>query len=286
MRLLVILLLFCQVSTAQTVDPLTGQKTAVVEATTGLVRNGIYEWGGGLNYSIRTDLADQVKPRAYLHALDFAYGFDYTPWDMSFGAGVSAAYESIGERRSEILLDENRKELFVNDIGLYGEKRFAGPWSSKFEVGLANEFPTSPEAQREDYASVTSFNLGWSVPAIPKRLYLTLTSEVYYIWNNYEFSPATHELNKQGGWKIEARARLIIWKGLFFNGVLGTQMARYLDDSGDSTYRNSLGVGYAWKKIAASLSTSNGTYLDREDAGVWFVDEYRRTVAFSVRYSF
>jgi hypothetical protein len=31
---------------------------------------------------------------------------------------------------------------------------------------------------------------------------------------------------------------------------------------------------------------SNGTYLDREDTGVWFVDEYRRMLSFGMRLSF
>jgi hypothetical protein len=132
-----------------------------------------------------------------------------------------------------------------------------------------------------------TFGLGsWSVPVLAKRLSLGLKSELYYIWNQYEFSPATHLLNKRGGGRLEGNVRLVLWKGLFVGGMVGAQYAQYLDDTGDEAYRNSVGIGYAWDRASAYLSTSNGTYLDREDAGVWFVDEYRRTVALSVKYAF
>jgi len=244
------------------------------------------KWGGEVGYFLRTDLADQIRPRLYGHALGMGYGFTHTPSKISLSAGLEAAFESAGERSSEVLLDDDRQELFIQDFSISLIRTYSAAWDSKFAVGLANEFPTSPEAQRENYNSVTALQAGWSIPVIPKRLSLVMKSEVFYIWNSYEYSPATGDLNRQGGARLEFAGRVTLWEGWFVSAMAGSQLARFLDGTSDMSHRNAVGTGYAWEKFNVSLTMSNGTYLDREDASLWFVDDYRRMLSFGMRYSF
>lgn len=244
------------------------------------------KWAGQVSYAIRTDLADQVKPRLYQHDFSLSYGFEHNPSKVSVSAIVSAGYESAGESRSEVLVDENDTEFFMNDFALAVQKSWEAMMKSNVSLSLGNEFPTSPESKREGYGSVTSLALDWSVPLVPKKISVSFGGEVYYIWNSYEYSPATGDLNKQGGAKASVGVKFSIYKGWYVRAGAGSQQSRYLDGTSDVTYRNSIGTGYNFGKLGISLSTSNGTYLDREDAYIWFVDDYRRTASLGVTYSF
>lgn len=243
-------------------------------------------WAGQVGYSIRTDLADQIEPRLYQHSLSLSYGFQHAPTKLSLTGILGAGYESAGEQNSEVLLNENDTELFVNDFSLAGQKAMEGPWKTNMSLTLSNSFPTSPEAKREGYGSVTTLDFMWSVPVVPKKLSLSAASSVHYIWNRYEYSPATGDLNKQGGWRGILSARWTIWEGWSVGGSIGSQLSRYLDGTNDVTYRNSISTGYSWKRFSVTLATSNGTYLDKEDAYIWFVDEYRRTLSLGASLTF
>lgn len=244
-------------------------------------------WGGQLTYGVRTDLADEVTPRVYTHSLGLSYGFQHLPSKISIIGVVAAVYESTGDRGGEILVDEDRAELFVNDFSLAAQVEWdLGFWKSNLMTTLANEFPTSPDAQREGYGSVTSFEAMWTVPLVGKRLSASAISEIYYVWNSFEYSPATLELNKQGGGRLAGSLRWKIYRGLYVSGSVGSQTSRYLDGTTDVTYRNSVTLGYGWDAFSVFVSTSNGSYLDREEGNIWFIDDYRRTLAMGMGLSF
>lgn len=246
----------------------------------------LLKWNGSLDYAIRTDLADRIRPRLYQHSLTLTYGLERVPWAWSLAGRIQAGYESAGEERSEVLVNQNNKELFINNFELITQKVVSGPADSSWRFSLGNEFPTSPHAQRENYASVTSLEVVASLPIFIKRFNFRVGSEFYYIWNRYEFSPATGDLNKQGGWRGDLQLRWDIWRQWYISGQAGAQVSRYLDGTNDLTYRNSISTGYNWSHYAVWLSTSNGTYLDRSDAFIWFVDEYRRMLALGLIYKF
>lgn len=248
--------------------------------------NDSLTWAGQVGYSLRTDLADQIEPRLYQHSLSLSYGFQQTPSKFSLTGILGAGYESAGEQNSEVLLNENDTELFVNDFSLAGQKAFGGPWKSNMSLTLSNSFPTTAEAKREGYGSVTTLDYMWSIPLVPEKFSVSAATSLHYIWNRYEYSPTTGDLNKQGGWRGILGARWTIWRGWSIGGSVGSQLSRYLDGTSDVSYRNSISTSYAWKRFSISLSTSNGTYLDKEDAYIWFVDEYRRTLSLGATLSF
>ncbi len=246
----------------------------------------VYRYGGELNYRIRTDLADQVEPRLYTHTLGFSYGVHYVPYALTLAAVLTAQYQSAGERRSEVIVDDNDTELFVNDVALSMQKAFTLAASTKADVTLTNEFPTSSEAKREEYRSVTTIegNIGYGL--FPKRLSVGLNFGAYYIWNSYQYSPTTFEANKRNGSYGNLGLSLVIWEGLYVAGKAGAQISTYTDGTSDMTYKNSVAAGYRWTAVAFSIGLSNGSYLDQGDASLWFVDEYRRILSASLSYSF
>jgi len=244
------------------------------------------EWGGEVMYVGRTDLADQVSPRSYNHLIRGEYGFRHNPSMISLLASVSLNYETVGERRSEVLLDSDRAELFVSNVQLEAGKSWSLTENGMLQLNLANEFPTSPEARRDQYASVTSGEVLAAYSVWPKVLTLLGRGEIYYIWNGSRYSLSTGETNKTYGTRGTLIVKGSIWQGAFVEGQLGTQFSQYTDGSGEVTYRNSVGGGYEWGWGSVALLMSNGTYLDQTDANVWFVDEYRRILSLRVRLMF
>lgn len=256
----------------------TGMPTRVVTET--------YVFGGEANYRIRTDLADEVKPRLYTHTVGLSYGFRYIPGGLTLAAVLTAQYQSAGERRSEVIIDSNDAELFVNDVALSINKGYELSKEAKLSLTLTNEFPTSAEARREQYRSVTTLDGGISYALLPRRLSLGLSGGAYYIWNSYEYSPTTLESNKRNGSYGNISGKLTIWEGLYFSASAGSLISTYTDGTSDLSYRNSVTLGYAWSAVTLSVSMSNGSYLDRGDASLWFVDEYRRILSLGLSHAF
>jgi hypothetical protein len=244
------------------------------------------EWGGAIAYVGRTDLADQARPRLYVHTLDFSYGFSHRPTQISAALAVGVAYESVGDRNSEILVNSNNAELFVNDVDLSVDKTFNLNRSWKFSLYLDNEFPTSPDARREGYNSITSPGLGIATAVFDRRLVMDFKSIFTYIWNSYTYSPASEDLNKRSGWRNTLGLKFRVWRGLFIGATAGQQISTYMDNSSDGTYRNSVSMGYAWDQFIVSLGYSNGTYLNQEDATIWFLDQYRQTASLHMIFQF
>lgn len=245
-----------------------------------------YKWSGSVGYGLRTDLADQVKPRLYNHVFEFDLGFEHEPSHWSAGVSLTGSYESLGDRGSEVTVDSSDTELFLNDISVSIGKSWAQWAPTKMSLYLTNEFPTSADAQREEYRSITSLLASVSWPVFEKRLSSSLRFLPHYIWNTHQFSPVTGGLNKQGGVRLEGRLRLTLWRGLFAGVSAGAQVARYLDSTNDLTYRNSFSLGYDWTTFLMSIEGMNGTYLDQGDANVWYIDQYARIVSFRMSLNF
>lgn len=239
-----------------------------------------------MGYQIRTDLADEIKPRLYTHSLELSYGLEHRLSRFALAAGVGLVYESAGERRSEILVDSERTELFVSDVSLLGRKSWTPMENMRISCALGNEFPTSPEARREEYNSVTTLDLSLSTPLFSKSFTVRLGGELHYIWNSFRYSPATGELNKQGGGRASFAARWRVWQGLHLEGSAGSQLSRYLDGTNDMGYRTAAGASYDWSSLSMGVALSNGTYLDQDDATIWFIDEYRRMVSLKAQLTF
>lgn len=244
------------------------------------------QWGGALDYRLRTDLADKAKPRLYVHTLDFNYGFEHTPSQLSVGANLGAAYESVGDTNSEILVNSNEAELFVNDVAISVEKTWNLNERYRLAISGSNEFPTSPDARREGYNSVTTLGVSWPFSWFGKKLSTSVSSDFNYIWNSYRYSPATADLNKQMGWKVSLGFKYKIVDGWSIHASTGSQLSYYLDGTADRTYRSSIGTSYAWSRFSLSLGYSNGTYLNQEDATLWYVDQYRRTASLGMHFQF
>ena len=246
----------------------------------------LMNWSGSVDYRVRTDLADRAKPRLYVHTLDLSYGFEHTPSKVSVGASLGATYSSLGERRSEVIVNSNDAELFVNDLELSIGKSWDLPQDFKTSIDLGNEFPTSPEARREGYNSVTSLSADLRKAFFENYLSVTLSAGALYVWNSYRYSPATTDINQRSGTTATAKVKFKIWQGWYVNGSVGAKISTYVDGTSDQTYRNSIGTGYSWERLSISASYSNGTYLDQNDASLWFIDEYRRTASVGMSWQF
>lgn len=236
---------------------------------------------------IRTDLADQVKPRIYTHVLNFSGGYVFLPSRWIVMGSVSAIYESMGTTNSEIDVDRRDTELFFNDANLIVEKGFRISKEQTMQVALGDDVPTSPDARREGYKSIPVVQVGFRQRFWDGHLIASASVSAHYIWNTYRFSPGSGNLNKDAGGRLEGSLLWNFWRGMYISVSAGGQVSHYLDGSADRTYRNAVGFGYFFPKHwRLSAAISNGTYLDDTEAVLWFVDQYRRTVSASLSYDF
>lgn len=244
------------------------------------------EWVGAVEYLARTNYADTVSPRLYSHQLVFGYGFQHTPTDLSVYAGLAVAFATLGDHRGEIIGNEYGWDDHLDNLSLGVQKKFNFANRTTAYVALDNDFPTSPEARREQYNSVTTLRSKYSVPLFSNRLSLSATGELIYIWNTYSYSPSTLRMNKQGGLTGTLSANLRLLDDLWFTASAGSQTSQYFDATTDQLYRNSVGLTYTFSRYILMASYSNGSYADRKDASLWFIDEYRRVASLRASVTF
>ena len=250
------------------------------------------KWSFMADYRGATDLQDQTNPRIISHAL--AAGVRYHLMDHIYlTGGITAAYDSAGMTQSEILVDGQHAEGYMGDITLGVSSSFTptlltypGDRSQSISWSIDNEFPTSPYSRAEGYYSITDAQLSWSFDFFERFLFLIPNATGYYIWNTYEKSPTTQTTNKMGGVRLAVVLGMRLWQGLFTRVSAGVQSTRYTDGSTDATARNSIGIGYTWPHVTVSLDYSNGTYADREETHLWFIDHYRRIISLRTTLSF
>lgn len=234
------------------------------------------KWGFLANYRVSSDLQDRQSSKVLAHEL--AVGVRYRLLDNLYAqTAVSANYDSEG---SEVLVDGQHAEAYLGDISIGISSRV-----EQINWSIDNEFPTSPYSRAEGYNSVTQGSVSYSYRFFD-RFHLAPGLLGYYIWNRYEKSPTTLTTNKMGSLRVHLLLSMKIWQGFSFRVGGGLQTTRYTDGTNEAAARNSIGFGYAWKNLTAGLDFSNGTYADREETQLWFVDKYRRIVSLRLALSF
>ena len=235
-------------------------------------------WGYMVDYRVATDLQENQSGRSYAHAL--AAGFQYRLMEKLYlSAGISFNYDFYGY---EVLVDGQSAEGYLGDVSL----GVSGEFMPRLKWSVDNEFPTSPYSRAEGIMSITQGAVNWGFDFFDRLVFVTPGLLGYYIWNRYEKSPTILTTNKQGSLRASVVAGIRVWQGLFIRASVGAQTTRYVDGSTDAAAKNSIGFGYNWKHATASMDMSNGTYADREETHLWFIDKYRRILSARVTLSF
>lgn len=246
------------------------------------------KWGYMADYRASSDLQQQ-NSKTVMHEISLGTRYRLIP-DLYVSAGVSMNYDSVG---TEVLADGQHAESYMGDVSLGLSSSFSPALfsekedrSQRISWSVDNEFPTSPYSRAEGYNSVTQGMTSWSFDFFDRLVFVTPNLLGFYIWNRYETSPTTQRTNKMGSLRLGLSVGLRVWQGLFFKVGGGVQTSRYTDGSNDASAKNSVGVGYNFKYGSVSLDFSNGTYADREETQLWFVDKYRRMVSLRTTLSF
>ncbi len=244
-----------------------------------------FSFGSELGYGVTSDLQDQAKPRLYSHSLSAMLGLQHeSRWSLSLS--LDAQYYSLGERNSSIQVNSDQAELFLKDVTLGVQKIWLLASDMDISWSVSNEFPTSPLSRAEKVNSITHTGINYRWRLWPDRASWSHGIGGHYIWNTYDTTVGSGEPNRESGTRYGTNLSVRIWDQLFADVGLGVQLSRYVDGSTDWQYRNSIGVGYRYGALNFRLGMSNGTYADQSDADLWWVDEYRRLVSFSIRYFF
>lgn len=239
-------------------------------------------WIYGLAYRANTDMADDIQPRASTHFLSGYGGYKIDDKTFIFG-GLSGAVDAFG---NQVEFDDNAQELILNDIGVSINHNIPIRPGQFLSLSLDNEFPTSADAKREGYMSITSLGVSYISLFFKNKLILQAGPGLHYIWNTYESSPATNQSNKVGGLFVGASTLYYYYDRFFLGAGAGTQFSQYVDGTADQLYRTSLSTGYRDGKWNVALSYSNGTYLDDQEARFWYLDAYRQILSLSIGHNF
>ena len=242
-------------------------------------------WISGLSYGAQTDLADPGEPRQYTHFLSGYGGYRFSQ-SASLFLNVNGAFTSIGNGTQQVDVSDDATELILNDVSLSFLKFFRVMKNHNLSLSFNNQFPTSADASREGYLSVTSLGGSYLIPTLGSKLFISLGMRGTYIWNTYEFSQATNFANQQASFAMGLSALLFYWKRFFIGGRIGTQSSMFTDNSFDQSARNSVSTGYRDGHVNVSLSYSNGTYLDEGEARFWYIDQFRQIISLSLGYNF
>ena len=234
------------------------------------------KWGFVTNYRVSNDLQDRKSSKTLAHELGAGVRYRLMD-DVHIQMGITANYDSEG---SEVLVDGQSAEGYMGDVSLGVSSR-----CEQINWSVDNEFPTSPYSRAEGYSSVTQGSMNYTY-RFYERFSITPGLLGFYIWNRYEKSATTLTTNKMGSLRANLLLSVKIWQGFSFRIGGGLQTTRYTDGTSETSARNSVGFGYAWKNLTAGLDFSNGTYADREETQLWFVDKYRRIVSLRLALSF
>ncbi|NCN41112.1 hypothetical protein GW916_07655 [bacterium] len=240
-------------------------------------------WSGWIQYDVRTDLADPILPRLYTHQFSGGVGFS-TRKRLNISASLLAAYESIGANRGEVLVDQ--QQFFLSDVLLSVSKKYSMIHSWWMIPTLSNSFQTSELSREEGYLSITSGSVLFYRHFFKRRLKLFTAGGAGYIWNTYRISPQTLEMNPSSNFSLGLGGQWFPMGSSFFLGLEGgMKFTRYLDNTTDRVFRNSISIGAGYKSWSFTAALANGSYLNREEKTFFFIDEYRRTARIAVSYS-
>ncbi len=235
-----------------------------------------YDYGFSLDYELSTDYASQMSPQAYGQAFQVTAALNaFKSFDFSMKAGF--AYTTIGTTIPEDSIE-------ATDIGL--RARYSHRLSPIFvlRTGLGASLPTSDSAKLNGYQAIQSGFVSIDSRVIRGVYNIIGKVGAGYIFNRYEFSPASTIANQDYYSQVEIINAFRIRPDLSFDIQVGARMSHALDGVSTLRFENQESLNYKLNKWQISLNYSNGSYIDQTSIDLWFVDKYRQLISLGVAY--
>lgn len=271
-------------ATTKPSEPVASVGTLVAEA--GAEDGGPSLFSGGVDYSVTTDFADELKPRLFTHRITPSVGYEIKDW---FNVGVETTYffKSVGNAVSRYPEDSGLSSV-TPSISRGNLLKLPNVLGGEHDLSAAvfGDIPFSEEARIEGYYGAVGAG-----PRLRSKFWdgiLTITNRVNYnfIFNRYSFSPVSFDPSAEGSYGYTLGLSVKIIGGLRAGVGFGARRTRYVDGFHDFSYQNTQTLSFAWKGWSASIEHKNGGYTDDEKVELWYVDRYRRLVTGTIGYAF
>lgn len=259
-----------------------------------------FRFDGMLSYGIRQDFAQERSPILSTHRL--LAGTSLTILDkpvirgvddelanevVTFNLAASAQFLTLGQ---EIQGTVNGGAMQAGDIDVSASRSFSlkklADATNSLDLSIGSTVPTSEDSRYEGVVAVPYASLGWALGFLGGRYNLTQSISTDYIFNRFEFSPTTREVNPDSsiGYSISTSARL--GAGFRFTVGGGARLIHHLDESVTAAFNNFQILSWTKGFATITLRHSNGSRAEDHLSSFWFVDEYRRVISLGLSVRF
>ena len=233
-----------------------------------------------LSYGISSDINQPNPVKLYHQNLSVSVSHKLWKGQMSYSAGLGASVYEDGV----IAIEEGKESEVWSDIYMGYSKKIAQIRGWKTGFSVSNLLPTSAMSNVAGYGSITSLGLS-SSRRVKKSWSLGVNVGTTYIWNQLQYG-SHGVINRSYSYGVGGSISKTFIKKITIAFSTGYRISHYLDDTEVPRYTNVLSLGYSGIKWGASLSTSNGNYVDDVEWNPFFYDEYRRVISFGTSYRF
>lgn len=244
--------------------------------------------GFSLGYFVSTDLAQNRSPRLYRHALSAGALLEIKVKNskdtlLVTGLDITGEYLSFG---SEI--EDNGRFMELADTVLWAETPFSlGEWLSAkhaLVLGGSASLPTSMDSRYEGIKGIFSAKGRLDSMFREGRFSISNGITAFAYAQEFKQSPVSGQINPDAALSYSLSGRVSLPWGFRFVAGVGAKMTHHFDSTQTMSFNNFQSLIYKWNSLTASLKHTNGNHMDDPSFSLWYIDEYRRAVSFSLGY--
>ncbi len=233
-------------------------------------------------FSTASDLAEQTTPRRSNNSLDFTLGYMFNS-DVAVASQLGLSYIALDGKPQEQTAGGYGKVEFDLDFAASVKTAYFPLLPLAFTGGVA--VPTDEISRYEGVQAIPYTSVLASLEFFKRRLRIDNTATYRYIVNRFDTS-VSGDSNPEASMDYKSAIKWLFKSGIYLGCGAGIRSTRYLDDFVGYSYNNTQVLGYRANHFFASLTHTNGGFVDKGEVNLWYVDIYRRLISFRVGYDF
>lgn len=241
-----------------------------------------------LEYTVRTDLNQNVNPHTYGHVLDLSISKEiFEKYTAFLSAGVE--YTTAGTTVYRGTSTEAYYSPHDVSLGVLTGVNLGSMNSLK--AMLTEDILTSDDSRYFGYLSVTGVR-GILSTRFTKWLSLRQTADGVYILNRYRYAPVSSgeiqvgDINPDSLVNYAIGPIITLFDGLRIGASMAVRGTHYLDGTNTYGFGNSYLVSYSGAGWSIWARYLNKGYADRGETNLWFADSYRRLASGGISIDF
>ncbi len=231
-------------------------------------------------YSVGSDLLDQVRPRRMEHDLSVNTIYNWSE-HLRSGALADISYFSFDNQVVETQQGYGSVQPSISFFTTYSLKT---PYVTSHNIGVSYYLPLDEYSRLEGYKGSGSLSTTFVQKIIPKLTYIQ-GFRGSYLFNTFDKTAAgtpnrTYSVSASPmlSWSMFSKLSLLLG--------FGVRWGQFTDGNNDYSYNNSQTLSYSYKNISAFVSHINGGYTENGDIYLWYIDKNRNYFTAGISYDF